>query len=262
VLLSVLWTDGDGNGVDAGDTVLLTFSEDVNETGGGLVPADLALPVANDAWGGFSVAGSGDARTLTLSGSPFLTPGGVYSGAALGDGKPSGVDVVDGSHLRDAALNLLNTAGAVVDLGSASNTISIVWVSGGVAPKAWSLGTLGYGDEHNTSTDGIALALRNVGDGSIRMLAKTSDSSPSAWTPAASAGGNQFLVKADEAPLDPTESADYALTLSAGDQVLLPLIRSGQSGDLGLFFKSPTSITVGGGIQQTITVTLTAETPP
>lgn len=263
VLRSATFADGDSNGVDAGDTIALTFSESVTDAAGGLVVGDFTLPVANDTLSGFTLSGSGTTRTLTLSGTPALTPGGTYSGASLGDGKPSGLRLTTGTHVQDGVGYTGNTTPAAIDLGPTATSLAIAWASGGTAAKTWALSTLAYGDSKNTSTDGLSLTVRNIGDTSQRLRVSTANSSPSAWTPgAADAGSNSFFVKADVAPATPSSAASYSVTVGTSASTLVSLLRSGSESPCVLFFKAPTGLTVGGGIAQTITVTITADIPP
>lgn len=263
VLVAAAWTDVDGNGVDAGDTVLLTFSEALVDVGGGLVTGDLTLPVTGDGWGTSSIAGSGTTRTVTLGGTPALTPGGTFSALATTDGKPSGVALGSGAHGGDAAGNGGNTAAAAIDLAG-SNLISIAWSSGS-DPKTWAVGSLGTGLSANT-VGGPDLLMRNTGDTTLRLRIRGSTAAPAGWTAAAGAQGiNEYrlLAAADTtaAQSAPTATGSYPLQVTGVDQNLVTGFRSGGTQDLELHLTTPPAITAGAGVEQTITVTLTADAP-
>lgn len=264
VLLSTAWSDGGTGGVSASDTLTLTFSESVTTTG--MVVADLGLPVSGDTLSSTTIADqSGATISMTLSGTPQLTPGQTYSSLALTVGKPSGVFIADGSAITDVvALSPVNgDAAGARDLGS-NDLLAIAWESG-TNPKAWVLGTVALGHTANTASAGLDLALRNVGASTANLAIDVSDSAPSGWSPAAAAGSDVFLLKVDNASLpagDPTDPSAYELTLSNTGQSLIANLLSGVATDLELFIGLPTAITSGGGIQQTTTVTITATLPP
>jgi hypothetical protein len=262
VLLTAAWSESDGDGVDAGDDLALGFSEVVND--GGLLVADLALPVANDALGDPpTITGDGTAVLhLALAGTPALTPGGTWSASASADGSPSGIRVATGTRITDDAGNPANTVPAAIDIGPTTSSIALVWSSGGTAAKPWALGTVTSGAAANSSASGLALGVRNAGDRSVAISVAVADSTPSGWEPAAGAGTNAFLAKSDLAPATPADPASYALTLANADAEMLALLRSGHSSGWGLYFQAPTALTVGGGIQQTIAITLTAQLAP
>ena len=264
VLMSSAWTDGDANGVDAGDAITLTFSESVTVTGA--VIADLGLPVSGDTLSTTTLANqSGTTLSMTLAGSPLLTPGGAYGSGALTTGKPSGIFVANPLVVADAVgLNpATGNAASARDIGG-SNLLAIAWVTGS-NPKVWALGTTALGSAANT-TAAVDLALRNVGDSTANLTIAVAVSAPSGWAPAAvAAGTDQFLLKVDNAGLpaaDPTNPAAYELTLSTVGQSLISGLRSGLSTDFEFYLRTPTAITVGAGIQQTTTVTITAALPP
>ncbi len=263
VLLSSAWTDGDANGVDAGDTITLTFSESVIVSG--MVVADLGLPVTGDSLASSTIANQAAATlTVTLAGTPLLTPGGIYGSGALTSGKPSGIYVANPLVIADAVgLNpATGNAASARDIAG-SDLLAIAWVTGS-DPKVWALGTVVLGSTANT-TAAVDLALRNVGDSTANLTIAVVVSAPSGWAPAAAAGTDQFLLKVDNAGLpaaDPTNPAAYELTLSTVGQPLINGLRSGLSTDFEFYLRTPTAITVGAGIQQTTTVTITAALPP
>jgi len=268
VLMSSAWTDAGTGGVSAGDTVTLTFSESV--VASGMVVADLGLPVTGDSLASSTIANQ-TATTLTvaLAGTPLLTPGGVYGSAALGAGNPSGIYLAINTHVVDqatppnsAAVGSLSTA---VDLGpGTARVLSATWVTE-VDPKTWALSTLAYSATRNTVTDVRDLRIRNTSDGAVQMVVSTGASSPSGWTPDTAAGTNTYLMKCDPSGASaggPTLAANYALTLSATQQTLAARTYSGGIADFALWFQAPTALTVGGGLSQAITVTITIQLTP
>jgi fibronectin-binding autotransporter adhesin len=266
VLISSTWNDVNPLlTTNAGDTVTLVFSESVTRTSTPI--SAFNLPVSGDSWGSTAAPadGSGTSITLTLAGSFVLTPGGTYSSAATNAGRASGVFISNGSTMVDAVSLPVTTglAASARDLVSTTNAISIKWSSGSpTAARPWALSTISLGDPRNTVTDGINLGMSNDSDISVELLIKVGNST-SGWTPHTSAGTNQFLVKAlNGTPASPTSAGDYNRTLSGTDQSLINPLYTGQSTGLNLYFQAPTSITVGGGTAQTITVTITAQVPP
>jgi hypothetical protein len=243
--------------------VTLTLSESVTTTG--MAVSDVGLPVSGDSLSTTTIGNqSGATISMTLAGTPQLTPGQTYSSAALTAGKPSGVFIASGAAIADAVgLNpaVGNAAGAR-DL-TGSNLLAIAWVTG-LNPKAWAVGTIALNATANT-TAAVDLALRNVGDSTANLSILVSVSAPSGWTPAGVAGSNQFLLKVDNAGLpaaDPTDPSAYELTLSTVGQALVSGLLSGSATDFECYLRTPTAITVGAGVEQTTTVTITATLPP
>jgi hypothetical protein len=157
---------------------------------------------------------------------------------------------------------VLGNAAGARDL-TGSNLLAIAWVTGS-NPKAWAVGSIALGATANT-TSAVDLALRNVGDSTADLSILVSVSAPSGWTPAGAAGLNQFLLKVDNAGLpagDPTASSAYELTLSTTGQPLVSGLLSGLATDFEFYLRTPTTITVGAGVLQTTTVTITAALPP
>jgi fibronectin-binding autotransporter adhesin len=268
VLLSSSWTDGDANGVDAGDTVTLTFSESVVTTA--MVVADLGLPVTGDSFAASTIANqTATTITVTLVGIPLLTPGGVYSSGAITAGNPSGIYLADNTHVVDQATAPNNAAvgspTSAVDLGpGTARVLSAAWVTE-VDPKTWALSTIAYSATRNTVTDGRDLRIRNAGDGAVQMVISTAASTPSGWAPDTAAGTNLYLMKCDNTGASaggPTDAANYALTLTTTPQTLAARTYSGGIADFELWFQAPSAITVGGGLSQAITVTITIQLTP
>jgi fibronectin-binding autotransporter adhesin len=266
VLISATWNDVGGSlTATANDTVVLVFSESVTRTATPITA--FSLPVTDDSWGSTAdpANGPGNSITLTLAGSFVLTPGGTYSSGALGAGRASGVFISNGSTMVDAVSLAVATGsiGTARDLISTRNLIGITWSDDSTTAKSWALGsTVSLSEPRNTVTDNISLSIKNADDRSVRLMIKTSDST-SAWTPDTSAGVNKFLLKAHNGiPASATTASNYDLTLTTSDQTLRNVLYSGQTTPLNLYFQAPTSITVGGGTPQTITVTITAQIPP
>jgi hypothetical protein len=265
VLLSSSWTDGGAGGVSAGDTLTLTFSESV--TTASMTVGDLGLPVTGDTLSSTAIADqTGSTLSMTLAGSPRLTPGGAYSAAATTAGKPSGVYLASGAHVHDAvalAGTVGNAAGAV-DVGPASSTVAIAWATGS-DPKSWALGTLTVGTVANTVTSGLDLTVNDVGNCPVDLGIASAAAAPSTWAPGVAAGANTYLMKADASGASasaPTLPASYPLTLDIAPQALTSGLRSGGAAAFALCFTAPTSVTSGSAIQQTIVITVTAALPP
>ena len=259
VLLSSLFTDVDGNGVDASDTLVLTFSENV--TSASMVVADLTLPVSGDTLSTSTIANKSTATatiTVALAGTPLLTPGNTYASSTLGAGKPSGIYLSTATHLSDQATvpntGLIGTVAAdAVDIGaSPSSSISIEWNdTNDTVDKTWTLGSSALSTSYVSST----YTVHNIGHSTV-ALATTSSNSTSAtttWTVQPAVGANQFTMKADAStPLD----AVYELTLSTSAITLAPFVRSGTTQDFKLQLSTPTTSSTAAA--QAITVTITA----
>ncbi|MBA3936181.1 MAG: autotransporter-associated beta strand repeat-containing protein [Planctomycetes bacterium] len=266
VLLSTAWTDGGTGGVSAGDTVTLTFSESVTATA--MTVADLGLPVTSDSLSTTTIANQTSATiTMSLAGSPRLTPGGTYSAAATGAGKPSGVFIASGAHLQDA-VGLAPAAGNAAsarDLGPGTSTVAISWATGS-DPRTWALGTLTVGTIANSIASGIDLTVQDTGDCNVDLSIASAATAPSNWGPAASAGANAYLMKAGTSAAAtgaPTNPASYALTLTTTAQALTSGLLSGATSAYALYFQAPTTITSGGSAtQQTIVISITAALAP
>jgi fibronectin-binding autotransporter adhesin len=265
VLLSTAWTDGGTGGVSAGDTVTLTFSESVTATA--MTVTDLGLPVTSDTLSTTTIANqTGSSITMTLAGSPRLTPGGTYNAAATGAGKPSGVFVASGAHLQDAVglAPATGNAASARDLGPGTSTVAIAW-STGSDPRTWALGVITVGTIANSITSGLDLTVLDTGDCNVDLTIASALTAPSNWAPAASAGANAYLMKAGTAaaavgaPANPTS---YTLTLTTSAQTLASGILSGTTSSYALYFQAPTSISGGGGTLQTIVITITAAISP
>ncbi len=265
VLLSTAWTDGGTGGVSAGDTVTLTFSESVTATA--MTVADLGLPVTSDTLSTTTIANqTGTTITMTLAGSPRLTPGGTYSAAATGAAKPSGVFVASGAHLQDAVglAPATGNAASALDLGPGTSTVAIAWATGS-DPRTWALGAMTVGTTANSITSSVDLTVQDTGDCNVDLSIASAATAPSSWGPAASAGANAYLMKADTsaaasgAPTDPTS---YALTLTTSAQTLTSGLLSGATSAYALYFQAPTSISSGSATQQTIVISITAALAP
>ena len=265
VLLAAAWTDGGTGGVSALDTVTLTFSETV--TCASMTAADLGLPVTGDTLDTTTIANQGGTTiTMTLAGTPQLTPGGAYSSAATGAGKPSGVYLASASHIQDAVAlaPAVGSAVVAVDLGPGTTTVAIAWASG-VDPRSWALGTLTVGSTANSLDSGVDMAVRNAGNCTVDLTIASTATGPTNWAPAASAGANVYLMKAATsaaANVGRTSPASYPLTLTTTAQNLTSGMLSGATPAYALFFKAPTSITSGSATPQTIVITIVATLAP
>ena len=254
VLLSSLWTDVDGNGVDAGDTLVLTFSENV--TSASMVVADLGLPVISDSLDTSTIADKSAATptiTVELAGAPLLSPGNTYASGTLGAGKPSGIYLTasGATHLSDQAMvpnaGLVGTNSSAVDVGaSPSSLIRIEWNdTHDTITKTWALGALDLGATVTSST----YTILNAGHSTVSLTAVSTNSA--AWTIQSNAGNDAFGMKANA-----NANPDFELTLSTSTVPVGTFLRSGSLQDFSLEFAAPTTSSTG--VSQSITVTITA----
>lgn len=267
VLLKAEWINlGSADGVDAGDEIDLTFSEPVTTNNVVLsatpLASDLELPVSNDSWDTSSLANQGPSAlvAIALAGAPRLSPGGTYAPASLTAGSPSGIYVRDGTRILDQAAvpntALVQAVATAIDiLPGAPAVIAVAWSDHSVAPLSWDLGEQDVAMTFTAATTVPPLILGVVNAGNVRSRfdAFVSPSSPSGWTASSSTGVDRFEMKMDASvPLDNT----FELDLSAGTQVLAIGIYSGFARSFDLQFSTPTEITVGADVPQTIVVTV------
>ena len=261
------WASQSAGGLEAGDKVYLQFSEAV--TSNIALVADFALPVAWDTYGAGATVATGQNGTdptlvvITLGTNPQLTPGGLYSPGQLAASSPTGIYVEDGTRIADAAANtaLNQGVGAAVDLapGLGSEVVSICWADnpGDTQARSWSVGIAAPGATNVYSTvEANGLGVRNNGNVREKFTAScTRVSSPSGWTLASSAATDQFEVKADNSG---APWGNYTLDFATGPKDIAVQKYSGQSQSFDLQFRLPTKLTTGGGIQQTVQVTIAA----
>jgi hypothetical protein len=228
---------------------------------------DVGLPVTGDSLATSTIADQTSSTiSIVLMGSFQITPAGTYSNAALTAGYASGVYIADGTRITDAVglTPAIGNDASARDVASILNAISLEWVATDDAlARSWDLNTILNGVARNTVTDALDLGIINRGDLTVDLEIKTSSSTPSGWAPAGAAGLNVFLVKAHNgSPADPTDPSLYALSLTLINQDLMTVLYPGSSTGLNLYFRAPTSLTLGGGTAQTITITVTARAPP
>lgn len=134
------------------------------------------------------------------------------------------------------------------------------------ANQTWSLGAVSLsttydtdtGDGTNATGGGGASApavnyLRNIGNTTVDVDISCDDTGTS-WSSAAAAGANAFLMESD-----PGSASYTALNVTHSDAIdALPNDGATFAGPIYLRLSTPSSITVGGGVSQTITVTYTA----
>jgi hypothetical protein len=241
-------------------TAVLTFSEAV--TSNGAQSRDLGLPVSADTFGAGTAVANGrnpqvpNRLTMALSDDQLLTPGGVYSAGMLLPGSATGVFVADGTRIVDAAANaaLSQMIGTAVDLQPGTESISIAWDDLSIAPRNWAMGASSVGAVHRASGafPPNGLVARNSGNVREKFTVSCSGASPANWTLATAAGHNQFEMKADNG------AGNYALNLAAGPQDIVGGLYASHFKAFDLQFRLPTSVTAGVGVEQTITVTMTA----
>lgn len=93
VLVSAVYYDPDGNGVDKDDVVGLVFDKTVQLTGN-INPGEFTLPVQSDSFGVGATYSAGTTSSdlrVTLGLNPTLTIDGVFTSAVIIAGSPSGV---------------------------------------------------------------------------------------------------------------------------------------------------------------------------
>jgi len=275
VLLSASWFDASGAGVDAADPLYLTFSEPV--TSNGALAKDFGLPVAYDTFGADATVANSqnqqDTSMLTITllgaqpGEPKLTSAGVYSPGALTAGSPTGIYVVDGTRLVDQAGNpaLVQTVETAVDLGPSEENVSLAWVApdGSVMTidsRQWDIGASSVGAAHYAfdAFQPNGLVVRNNGNVWERIAVSCSDASPDGqppyvWNVASLAGQDRFEMKVDN-----TGHGDYTLDLATGPKEIATQLYSGHNQAFDLQFKLPTTLSAGAGVNQRISVTITA----
>ncbi|MBN2544813.1 MAG: hypothetical protein JXB50_03385, partial [Spirochaetes bacterium] len=104
VPVNAYYTDVGINGVNAGDTIEITFSEPLNSVSG-VVAGDIILPVTLDSLGGaglnFALNGSNN-LLITLGASPVLTVLGTYNGTTTA-GSSSGININPTANILDGA---------------------------------------------------------------------------------------------------------------------------------------------------------------
>ncbi len=122
-IVSAVYTDVNNNGIDKGDTVVLTFTEPIQISN--VVESDLQLPIPGDILGSgpaFTVAPTSTQLTITLGTNPVLLIAGTYLPTNLSAGSPSGINIsatLANGHITDMALNnAIRTASAVDITGS------------------------------------------------------------------------------------------------------------------------------------------------
>jgi hypothetical protein len=270
VLMSSSWTDGGSAGVSAGDTLSLTFSEPVTATS--LGPADLGLPVLGDILSSTpAVSQSGsNTVTLTLAGTPQLCPGGTYSSSVLTAGAPSGIYIAVPSVITDAVglSPVLGNSMSAVDIGPTTTLVAITWI-GATDPQTWALNAIPVGYVASSHGSSLDLQLANVGNCSVAITITSGTSGPSnSWSPAASAGVNEFLVKADNSSnagtsgAGPLVASNYDVTVGSSATSLYSILLSGVSETFAIYFQAPLSITSGATSSQSIAIVLTAAVTP
>jgi hypothetical protein len=93
VIISATYSDEGTSGVDAGDRITITFSENLANISG-VSSADIDLPVTDDDLGsGASFTLSSGRLRITLGSSPTLKPSGTYNGTTS-SGSSSGINLV------------------------------------------------------------------------------------------------------------------------------------------------------------------------
>jgi fibronectin-binding autotransporter adhesin len=133
VLTATGWTDGGAAGVSAGDTLTLTFSESVSTVA--MVPADIGLPVTNDTLSTTTIANQTNATiSMTLAGTPLLSPTGTYLPSFTAVGFPSGIFIDVMTHITDANGNnpLAGSAATAVDLSGTLAALAYTSLNSGL----------------------------------------------------------------------------------------------------------------------------------
>ncbi|MCY3019383.1 MAG: hypothetical protein NTW87_10210 [Planctomycetota bacterium] len=267
VLMEAYWDDKSEGGVSVDDDLRLTFSEPVTTAGvvitNSETTSDIWLPVLGDTLSTSTLPDGGlsTQHTINLDGDPLFTPGGTYKVTSPGAGSPSGIYISNGAHIKDAAGNpaFVQGIGTAVDIPPGDETICIAWDETGlpIGPKTWDIGTtdLGVTCRAFASFPPDGLVARNAGDVRVKFTMSCSVAAPSGWTLATTAGTDQFEMKAD---ITVPPYGTYTTDLATGPKNIATALYSGHSKPFDLQFVTPTALTVGAGVQQTITVTITA----
>jgi hypothetical protein len=140
-------------------------------------------------------------------------------------------------------------------------TISVVWCDNAGAndsttAQTWALGSVALATPYVSDTQGTQPVLKyiqNLSNASVDIAAVCSNSTSwSVVTPGALGSANQFAMESNH-----TAGAYSSLHASVTD-FIDDLAFNAFSGQILLRLTTPTSITIGGGLTQTITVTYTA----
>ncbi|MDI6793487.1 MAG: FlgD immunoglobulin-like domain containing protein [bacterium] len=101
-ITKAVYTDGDGNGIDQGDTIVVEFNEDIDSTS--VTVGDFLLPVEGNSFGnGAKIISKEAGRIIIEIGSdPRLRIAGEYSSDTVSAGSPSGIYT---STIKDLAGN-------------------------------------------------------------------------------------------------------------------------------------------------------------
>lgn len=169
-----------------------------------------------------------------------------------------------------AATAFTNDLAAVDDLTvsvtmTIAATLDIRWCASdgtgeSTAAQSWALGTIALSSvnqSNGASPEGTQPTLRyieNFSNCTVDISAECSDTA--SWTAESAAGANQFKMEANLAngaytTLDPVAVDDFIELAEHATNTV-------RSSEIGLQFTAPSSITLGAGVTQTITVTFTA----
>ncbi|HEY3322679.1 MAG TPA: autotransporter-associated beta strand repeat-containing protein [Planctomycetota bacterium] len=268
VLVQSMWNPSAG-GVEANDSITLTFSEPVTVISNRLATDVLALPVTGDAFGAGAFISQmlvpAATTNVTLMGNPLLSPGGLYSPAFTTAGSPSGLytitynpsgtDSTGNAYIVDGAGNNLlatNSFNKAIDLGPGTAVVSMAWDDLTITPKTWNvIDDFGITRQTNTDVPAVSLIARNTGNVRINVAVScTAASAPSGWNLASTSALNAFEMK--------LLVGGFPLDLATGSKSLVTAMYSGHQQPFDLRMVTPADATAGVGTAQTITITLTA----
>lgn len=160
-----------------------------------------------------------------------------------------------------AALPLFGAASEALTVNvtfTIASSVDVDWSDNGATTadtaQTWAAGTLALSGTYVSDTDGVAPTLqyiKNNGSNAAVDISAVCGNSTS-WSVGAAAGANTFQMEAK------VGAGSYVSLESAQADIINNLASNGTSGKIVLRLKTPTSITVGGGLSQTVAVTFTA----
>ncbi|MCZ6690410.1 MAG: hypothetical protein O7H41_12465 [Planctomycetota bacterium] len=122
-IVGAVYQDGDGNGIDAGDRIVVAFNEPVRLNGADATA--FVLPVFGDSFGSGATVGAGlsaDEVLITLGAGPVLTTPGRYRSPVAG--MPSGIDIspfMSSDAIEDAIGNDAVPTSSTLDSGTGAD---------------------------------------------------------------------------------------------------------------------------------------------
>ncbi len=115
-------------------------------------------------------------------------------------------------------------------------------------PKHWNIGAVSLNDVQESDT----FTVENTGS-VVEDISISGGDGSSGWTIENNVGENSFKVEADR-----NDDGSYELVLSTSDQTFATDVPVSGTETLGVRYSAPSSDTVGGGVDQSFTITVTA----